>query len=103
MAPVPSRKSSSFPVTLSQIFTALLIFAEARRRPSGLNATVLGPHLGSRERCSLPVAPSQILTVWSLPPEATRLPSGLNATLQTESVWLLMEKGSFPVALSQIF
>jgi hypothetical protein len=58
--------------------------AEARRWPSGLNATLLtGLVWPLRESNSVPVTLSQIFTVLSQLPEARRWPSGLNATLNT--------------------
>ena len=63
--------------------------AEARRCPSGLNATlstlpvcpVSGAPMG------WPVSASHNRTVLSSLAEARRCPSGLNATLHTASVW----------------
>ena len=89
---------------MSQIFTVWSALAEARRWPSGLNAT-LPDHTGMAlegEQTSLPVAASQIFTVWSPLAEARRWPSGLNATLLTPLAWPLRAKSSLPVALSQI-
>ncbi len=69
------------PRASSQIFTVWSWLPEARRWPSGLNATHrTQPAWPSRAKSSLCVAQSQIFTVWSWPPEARRWPSGLNAT-----------------------
>ena len=82
----------------------LVLLAEARRWPSGLNATlVTQPAWPLRANSSLPVALSQIFTVWSPLADARRWPSGLNATLVTAPAWPLRAKSSLPVALSQIF
>ena len=54
------------PVALSQIFTVWSRLADARRWPSGLNATLMtAPAWPLRANSSLPVALSQIFTVWS--------------------------------------
>src|SRR5207245_2406166 len=104
----PLQETRSLPVALSQIF-AMPALPEARRRPSGLNATPT-PSPFSMETSSLPVAQCQIFTVSVQSPEATRLPSGLNATLQTLAVWplgenrsVLRENRSLLIVLSQIF
>ena len=71
-------------VALSQIFTVWSWLPDARRWPSGLNATlVTQPAWPLRAKSSLPVALSQIFTVWSKLADARRWPSGLNATLGT--------------------
>ena len=77
---------SSLPVALSQIFTVSPLLSDARRWPSGLNATLGNPAGSLRDNSSLPVALSQIFTVSFHLPEARRWPSGLKATLLTSSV-----------------
>src|SRR5205085_2045215 len=105
----PLQETSSLPVALSQIFTVPL--PEARRWPSGLNATPT-PTTLSAVTSALPIPQSQILTGPAQAPEPRRWPSGLNATLVTVPVgWPLMENRSLliresrslPIALSQIF
>ena len=67
----------------------LVALPEARRWPSGLNATLETPPAWPfRANSSLPVALSQIFTVWSLLADASRWPSGLNATIEPGGVAL---------------
>ena len=57
---------SSLPVALSQIFPVASGASDARRWPSGLNATlVTGEEWALSANSSSPVAVSQIFTVWS--------------------------------------
>src|SRR5262249_51560316 len=84
------------------ILTVLSALAEARCRPSGLNATPVTQFVWpERVRISCPVSGFQIFTVPSELAEASRRPSGLNATLATSSVWPRKRRSSCPVLASQ--
>nr|VFK18689.1 MAG: hypothetical protein BECKLFY1418C_GA0070996_10471 [Candidatus Kentron sp. LFY] len=72
---------------------------EARRLPSGLNATDQTESVcPSKTRISAPLDTSQTRTVLSTPPEARRLPSGLNSTDQTEPVCPLRIEIGTPIS-----
>src|SRR5262249_43520110 len=97
----------------SQTFTVRSALAEARRRPSGLNATlVIQNECPLSTRTSWPEFASQIHTSpgtvgatrdRSPPPAARYLPSGLNATLLAQCGSRGRLKSSFPVEASQTF
>ena len=78
-----------WPVAASHSRTVLSALPEARRVPSGLNATLDTASVWpvSGWPMGWPVAASHSRTVLSSLPEAMRVPSGLNATLVTASVW----------------
>src|SRR5260370_25486377 len=74
------------PLAASQTITVESVPPHARRRPSGLNATLITPAVGSRRTwSSLQFVASQIFTDAAILAEANRLPSRLKVRLFTSA------------------
>src|SRR6266566_22499 len=93
------------PVAASQIWTVPELLADARRVPSGLQATEFtgsAPALNLKVRVSAPVTGSQIFTAPTPSAEARRVPSKFQATEPTGPMCPLKMRDSLPVVASQI-
>ena len=88
-----------WPVSASHSRTVWSSLAEARRCPSGLNATLVTAPVWpvSGAPIGWPVSAFHSRTVWSSLAEARRCPSGLNATPFTASVWPEDLEGADPL------
>jgi hypothetical protein len=85
------RLAHGWPVWTSHSRIVLSALPEARRLPSGLNASLDTSSVcpWSGERRVWPVSTSHSLTVRSALPDAIVLPSGLKATADIRAVWPL--------------